>query len=564
MGSHRIRFDLATSIGIGLFGMAALSAPAAADQSVDTLSAEHVAQACSGPGILASGGLEQVDLTGDGALDLILDHSAISCADGSGSNECGMRACAVYLYIRDRDRLRAAYDTTAVGVTADAGVPPIITVVDHFFAESKIKWNGKKFAPVAQAGASEEGSTSGMWSAEYRAEVGGIAASACASKSEDDAWTCLVVRCGGTGELEIHIDAAGSGGFAGNWILAVDKDDFAVSGVNSKPGAPFTAQIKGDIPGIVASLKSGRNAHLRLPAARALKAGYDRISLRGSERSITQVERTCSQPAATLPPNRLASQPQATEAKEALVSQQPSPTPPRDIEPVDASGSNARGVALNRGGDEVGAFALIQAAAEDNDPRALANMGILLRDGVGTPKDLKAGIDALRRAHEAGDPFGTVGLGHSYLTGTGVPQSYTKAYELLSSVSDSIAGPEANFYLHQARSREVMDAPEHLAESYRNCMKADQAGHRPAIIYCFSPSPHNTDYPRHLRDFERAVQLKRWSGGMNIEAAYVKEFFFDSDERLAWLVSVSQGTIKDWLDVDLKAHLAGFGFVVTE
>lgn len=560
-----MRFSPATLyLGLGFLSIVAVTATALADQSIDALSAEHVSRACDGPGALAAGGLHEIDLTGDGSRDLILDHSAISCSNGTSSNECGMRACAIYLYVREGDRLQVAYDSAAVSVTVGSGEPPAITFVDHFFTESIVRWTGKAFAPVAAAERGDEPTRLQTWSAGHRADVGAVVATGCASKSLDDAWTCLVARCGPAGELEIYIDAAGSGRFSGDWILAVDKNEFSVSAVDSKPGDPLTARIEGDVAGILASLKSGRNVHLRLPASRALKPGYDRISLRGSERAITQVERTCSRSTAMVPADHTAPEPKDREGKEGSAPAELGAAALPDIGPVDPSGSNARGVALNRNGDEVAGFALIQSAAAGGDLRALANVGIMLRDGVGTPKNLKAGIDALRRAHEAGDPFATVGLGHSYLTGTGVPQSYTKAYELLASASESIAGPEANFYLHQARSREVMDASAQLSESYRNCMKADRAGHRPAIIYCFSPSPHNTDYRRHLRDFERAVQLKRWSSGKNIEAAYVKEFFFDNDERLAWLVSVSQGTIKDWLNVDLKAHLARFGFIYAE
>lgn len=74
---------------------------------------------------------------------------------------------------------------------------------------------------------------------------------------------------------------------------------------------------------------------------------------------------------------------------------------------------------------------LLEQAAENNDPLALAQLGALLMDDERVDSQPTIAADYLERGHELGHPWATQQLGAAYLEGRGVTQAPQRAEELL-------------------------------------------------------------------------------------------------------------------------------------
>jgi TPR repeat protein len=69
-------------------------------------------------------------------------------------------------------------------------------------------------------------------------------------------------------------------------------------------------------------------------------------------------------------------------------------------------------------------------AANQGDPDAQTNLGVMYMDGEGGPVDLETGIDWIKKAAAKGALRATGCLATAYDNGTGVPKDSRKAFEL--------------------------------------------------------------------------------------------------------------------------------------
>jgi TPR repeat protein len=81
-------------------------------------------------------------------------------------------------------------------------------------------------------------------------------------------------------------------------------------------------------------------------------------------------------------------------------------------------------------------------AAEQGDPAAQFNLGLMYDEGTGIPQDFKEAARWYRRAAEQGDADARFNLGFMYSKGEGVPQDYKEAlrwYRLAADQGDADA-----------------------------------------------------------------------------------------------------------------------------
>ena len=119
----------------------------AASKASQYLMREQIAEACATKkGKFLPVGIEERDLTGDGRRDLILDHGAIQCSDGSRSLFCGAAMCSINFYVGDsKGLLRKKLEVLSIGATVKGGEPPEIELINHRGMTSRIRWNGTTF-----------------------------------------------------------------------------------------------------------------------------------------------------------------------------------------------------------------------------------------------------------------------------------------------------------------------------------------------------------------------------------------------------------------------------------
>jgi len=78
--------------------------------------------------------------------------------------------------------------------------------------------------------------------------------------------------------------------------------------------------------------------------------------------------------------------------------------------------------------DEILASHWLRRAAEENDPMCLFTIGTIYLDGVGVPTDTQFAISLLKRSAEGGLPKAHLVLGLLYLEGRGVSKNNHEAY----------------------------------------------------------------------------------------------------------------------------------------
>ena len=79
------------------------------------------------------------------------------------------------------------------------------------------------------------------------------------------------------------------------------------------------------------------------------------------------------------------------------------------------------------GQDFGAAVAWFRRAAEQGQPGAQHNLGLMCRDGRGAPQDYDTALMWFRRAAEQGSPFAQTSLGYAYQQGQGVPPDRSEA-----------------------------------------------------------------------------------------------------------------------------------------
>lgn len=116
----------------------------------------------------------------------------------------------------------------------------------------------------------------------------------CSVGTDDDIWTCLVVRCEDNGTLGLYYEYTdGGGGTDKPFSLMIDGEKFLVNPESAGEGIAFPTRLTGDVTSIVNKLKTGNQVKL-VDMTPPLHPGFDTIPLRSSSRAIGKVEAICT------------------------------------------------------------------------------------------------------------------------------------------------------------------------------------------------------------------------------------------------------------------------------
>ncbi|MEL7254436.1 MAG: hypothetical protein AAGL23_09705 [Pseudomonadota bacterium] len=141
---------LALAISLTLTGAAQAQSDIA--PQVDAILQGHVAEGClNGQGGRFVDGVYQRDLTGDGLVDLIVDHGGMSCVGDFGrSGFCGAQVCSVIFYVNQGGTLTEVQEILAiVGEISDTPVP-LIGLHGHGGGRNFWRWNGSAFVNIGE------------------------------------------------------------------------------------------------------------------------------------------------------------------------------------------------------------------------------------------------------------------------------------------------------------------------------------------------------------------------------------------------------------------------------
>ena len=129
------------------------------------------------------------------------------------------------------------------------------------------------------------------WQSSPFPDESGSAVMGCSDSTNDEAWSCLAVRCGPEGlalyaELtNLTLDDA--------FTLVIGGQRFAVSGRSREESAPYSNRLDGDVPAIVAAMKGAETVVIDRPQY-PLNPGFDTIPLRGAAEAIGALEAQCA------------------------------------------------------------------------------------------------------------------------------------------------------------------------------------------------------------------------------------------------------------------------------
>ena len=104
-----------------------VAAPAQTTEANLSLVSAELRAACPSGGGRITGGVTERDLTGDGALDLIVDHKGLTCGDGEPSALCDGPICTVKVWIDDGGSMLLTQELRARNIRISAETPPTIT-----------------------------------------------------------------------------------------------------------------------------------------------------------------------------------------------------------------------------------------------------------------------------------------------------------------------------------------------------------------------------------------------------------------------------------------------------
>ena len=93
------------------------------------------------------------------------------------------------------------------------------------------------------------------------------------------------------------------------------------------------------------------------------------------------------------------------------------------------SGQLEEGIAASRGADYTTALRLLRPLADQGDPIAQSQLGVLYAEGRGLPQNYEEAIKWYRKAADQGEAGAQFNLGLSYQYGKGVPQDYVQAHK---------------------------------------------------------------------------------------------------------------------------------------
>ncbi len=106
----------------------------------------EIEQACNGgQGTFQTSLPVELDLNADGQLDLIFNHSDITCANGSRSIFCGAQVCTHKIYVMRNGYLEEAIDNLSLITSITPGAYPRIALYFHGGRTGVAQWNGYEF-----------------------------------------------------------------------------------------------------------------------------------------------------------------------------------------------------------------------------------------------------------------------------------------------------------------------------------------------------------------------------------------------------------------------------------
>lgn len=120
----------------------------AQSKAVAYLVKQEIAEGCeTHRGTMATSGIIERDLDGDGVPDLILADDALKCSGPSArSLNCGMQICSVTFYLRRGPLLQKVHEMLGAGVTVGAGRIPKVSMFAHGGSRGFVRWNGQAFS----------------------------------------------------------------------------------------------------------------------------------------------------------------------------------------------------------------------------------------------------------------------------------------------------------------------------------------------------------------------------------------------------------------------------------
>ncbi len=111
----------------------------------------HVAEGCTNGAGAFQGGVYERDLTGDGLVDLIVDHGGITCTQGFGrSGFCGAQVCSVVFYVNQNGTLTEVQEILAIVGGISDTPRPLIGLHGHGGGRNFWRWNGAEFVNIGE------------------------------------------------------------------------------------------------------------------------------------------------------------------------------------------------------------------------------------------------------------------------------------------------------------------------------------------------------------------------------------------------------------------------------
>ena len=120
-----------------------------------------------------------------------------------------------------------------------------------------------------------------------------LAVMGCSDSTNEEAWSCLAVRCENDWSLGLYAELTNLT-LDGEFTLVVGEESFPVSGRTQEQSIPYNNRLDGEIPDILAAMKSAEAVVIDRPDD-PLNPGFDTIPLRGAADAITALEARCTQ-----------------------------------------------------------------------------------------------------------------------------------------------------------------------------------------------------------------------------------------------------------------------------
>ena len=119
-----------------------------------------------------------------------------------------------------------------------------------------------------------------------------LAVMGCSDSTNEEAWSCLAVRCEPDRTLGLYAELTNltlDDGFT----LVIGAQRFEVSGRSREESTPYSNRLDGDVAAIVAAMECAEAVVIDRPQY-PLNPGFDTIPLRGAAEAIGALEARCS------------------------------------------------------------------------------------------------------------------------------------------------------------------------------------------------------------------------------------------------------------------------------